>query len=97
MDLNKETIDRVAELAAALTPPSDIAALLGIPADMLKAELADRLSPLRAAYLKAKAETALMFARQLSRHFRSKPLLLLISPYWTGISSIIIHHLTSAQ
>lgn len=62
MDLNKETIDRVAELAAALTPPSDIAALLGIPADMLKAELADRLSPLRAAYLKAKAETALTWS-----------------------------------
>mgnify|MGYP000729632673 FL=1 len=64
MDLNKETIDRVAELAAALTPPSDIAALLGIPADMLKAELAEHLSPLRAAYLKAKAETALMLRRQ---------------------------------
>ncbi len=64
MDLNKETIDRVAELAAALTPPSDIAALLGINTDILKAELSDCLSPLRAAYLKAKAETALMLRRQ---------------------------------
>lgn len=64
MELKKETIARVAELAAALTPPSDIAALLGIPADMLKAELADSQSPLRAAYLKAKAETALMLRRQ---------------------------------
>lgn len=57
-------IDRVAELAADLTPPSEIAALLDIDPDVLRAELAIKSSPLRIAYVKAKAGTALMLRKQ---------------------------------
>lgn len=59
-----EIIKGVAELAAALTPPTEIAALLDIDEDVLRAELCCKDSPVRAAYYKAKAETALMLRRQ---------------------------------
>ncbi len=59
-----ETIARITDLAADLTPPSEIAALLGIDEDLLRLELADKGSPVRRAYLKAKAETALMLRRR---------------------------------
>lgn len=64
MTLTQELIDRVAELAADLTPPSEIAALLDLDDDMFRAELAFKGSPLRAAYLKAKATTAHMLRKQ---------------------------------
>lgn len=57
-------IEKVAELAAALTPPTEIAALLDLDEDLLRLELASKDSPLRAAYFRAKAETALMLRRQ---------------------------------
>lgn len=61
---NQEIIDRIAQLAADLTPPSEIAALLDIDADVLRAELSVKSSPVRAAYMKAKAQTALMLRKQ---------------------------------
>ena len=61
---NQETIDHIAELAADLTPPSEIAALLDIDADVLRTELSVKSSPVRAAYMKAKAQTALMLRKQ---------------------------------
>lgn len=59
-----QIIDRVAELAADLTPPAEIAALLDIDPDLFRAELAIKSSPVRLAYLKAKANTALMLRKQ---------------------------------
>lgn len=50
--------DRIAELARDLTPISEIAALLDINEDMLRMEINDKSSPVRHAYMKAKAETA---------------------------------------
>lgn len=61
---NPDFISEVARLAADLTPVTDIAALLDVDVDMLRAELALKSSPLRSAYLKAKAGTALMLRRQ---------------------------------
>ena len=55
---------KVAELAGQLTPPSEIAALLDIDQDMLNCELACKNSPLRKAYMKAKATTALVLRKQ---------------------------------
>lgn len=57
-------INDIAELAAALTPVEDIAALLDINEDMLRMELATPQSPVRRAYLKARAQTALMLRKQ---------------------------------
>ena len=51
-------LDRIAELARDLTPISEIAALLDINEDMLRMEINDKSSPVRHAYMKAKAETA---------------------------------------
>lgn len=53
-----EVLDRIAELARDLTPISEIAALLDINEDMLRMEINDKSSPVRHAYMKAKAETA---------------------------------------
>lgn len=60
----QEIIDRISELAADLTPPTEIATILDIDIDVFRAELAIKSSPVRAAYLKAKANTALMLRRQ---------------------------------
>lgn len=57
-------INDIAELAAALTPVEDIAVLLDIDADELRMQLADTSSPVRKAYLKARANTALMLRKQ---------------------------------
>ena len=62
--IDQNTIERIAGLAADLTPPSEIAALLDIDPDLLKAELAIKTSPVRIAYFKAKAQTALMLRKQ---------------------------------
>lgn len=64
MTLTQELIDRVAELAADLTPPSEIAALLDLDPDQFRAELSFKGSPLRAAYFKSKAMTAHMLRKQ---------------------------------
>lgn len=64
MTFSQETIDNIASLAADLTPPGDIAAILDLDADVLRTELAMKHSPVRRAYLKAKAETAHMLRHQ---------------------------------
>ena len=64
MDYNDETVSRIEELAALLTPIRDIAAIMELDEDMLRLELATKGSPVRAAYLKAKARTALDMRRQ---------------------------------
>lgn len=64
MTFTTELIDRVAELAADLTPPTEIAAILDIDADLLRAELAVKQSPVRLAYFKAKAATAHLLRKQ---------------------------------
>lgn len=61
---DQATLDAVAELAAALTPISEMAALLGIDENALRLAVNDKSSPLRAAYLKAKAQTALSLRQQ---------------------------------
>lgn len=57
---NPDIIARISELAADLTPPTEIAALLDVDIDLLRAELARKDLPVRKAYFKSKAETARM-------------------------------------
>lgn len=64
MTFNDDLIAEVAALAADLTPVSHIAAILSLDEDALRAQLSALDSPLRSAYLKAKAETALALRRQ---------------------------------
>ena len=64
MKFSQEVISRIAELAADLTPVSEIAVLIDVDPDVLRAELSLRNSPVRIAYLKAKATTAHMLRRQ---------------------------------
>lgn len=64
MDFSTEQIERIAELAAILTPVSDMAVLLGIDADELRHEIRNRTSPVSLAYYRAKAETAMRLRRQ---------------------------------
>lgn len=59
-----EVIQKIAELAAELTPPTEIAVLLDIDIDLFKAELANKYSEAHAAYYKAKATTAHMLRKQ---------------------------------
>ena len=56
---DQDMLDRIAELAAALTPISEIAALLDLNEDMLRLAINDKSSLVRKVYFKAKAETAL--------------------------------------
>lgn len=64
MDYSDEFIEKVRELAEALTPVSDIAALLDVDESILRDELCNKLSPVRKAYIKGKATTALALRRQ---------------------------------
>lgn len=59
-----DILKKIAELAADLTPPSEIAVLLGIDQDIFKSELADKHSPAHEAYFRAKAETAHLLRKQ---------------------------------
>lgn len=59
-----DILKKIAELAADLTPPSDIAVLLGIDPDIFKTELADKHSQAHEAYFRAKAETAHLLRKQ---------------------------------
>lgn len=56
---NPELINKIAELARALTPISEIAALLDLNEEILRMVINDKSSPVRLAYMKAKAQTAL--------------------------------------
>lgn len=60
----QETIQKIAELAAELTPPTEIAVLLDIDIDLFKAELANKHSAAHVAYYKAKARTAHILRKQ---------------------------------
>ncbi len=64
MNFSQELIDKIAELAADLTPLSEIAALLDIDEDYLRAEMSLKHSPARKAYMRAKAQTAHMLRKQ---------------------------------
>lgn len=59
-----DILKKIAELAADLTPPSEIAVLLGIDPDIFKSELANKHSPAHEAYFRAKAETAHLLRKQ---------------------------------
>ena len=61
---NQDVLDRIAELAAALTPISEIAALLDLNEDMLRLAINDKSSPVRKVYFRAKAETAHKLRKQ---------------------------------
>ena len=58
------TIKQIQELAEALTPVSDIAALLDIDENELREEINYVNSPVRRAYNKGKAKTALALRKQ---------------------------------
>ncbi len=62
--LTDEHIRQIAELASQLTPVSEIAAILDIDIDMLRAQLADKHTAAHKAYFKAKALTAHMLRKQ---------------------------------
>lgn len=64
MDYSDSFIQRVRELAEALTPVSDIAALLDVDEISLREELSNKSSALRKAYDKGKATTALALRKQ---------------------------------
>lgn len=64
MLIDDSYIPQIAELAADLTPPSEIAALLDLDVDILRAELADKHSAIHIAYYKAKAKTAHALRKQ---------------------------------
>lgn len=64
MFFSEETIDKIAEYAADLTPVSEIAAMLDINEDALRLALSDSGSKVRHAYMKAKATTAHALRRQ---------------------------------
>lgn len=57
-------IQKIADLASALTPIGDIAVLLDIKEELLRYAINLHDSPVRKAYMRAKAETALKLRRQ---------------------------------
>lgn len=61
---SQEQINEIGKLAGELTPPREIAVLLGFDVDIFKAQLADKHSQAHQAYFRAKAETARMLRRQ---------------------------------
>ncbi len=61
---DQSTLEGIAELAAALTPISEMAALLGLDEDALRLAVNDKTSAVRSVYLKAKAQTALSLRQQ---------------------------------
>ena len=64
MVYSTEQLDRISELAALLTPISDMAVLLDVDADTLRLDILDRNSPVSRAYYYAKASTALKLRRR---------------------------------
>ncbi len=55
MEYSKEQIDKVQELAEVFLPISDIAVILEVDPNLLKADIRDYDNPVRAAYLKGKS------------------------------------------
>lgn len=64
MDFSTEQIKQIEELAAILTPISEMAVLLDVDADELRNEIRYRKSPVSRAYYRAKAETSTRLRRQ---------------------------------
>lgn len=64
LSLTPEELERVEEMAAALTPIREIAALLGYPADEVRTAIADQSTDIHRAYERGKASTALAFRKQ---------------------------------
>lgn len=60
---SNEQISQIKDLAAALTPISDIAILMDLDVYQLRDALADPSSPVSQAYKRAKAETMLSIRR----------------------------------
>lgn len=66
MTFSQDQIEKIEQLAAIFLPISDIATLIGVEPFCLKAEIRDYDSPVRAAYLKAKATAkAKMLAQEM--------------------------------
>lgn len=61
---SQEQLQKISVLASDLTPPRDIAILLGLDVDSFMDQLANRYSDAHKAYFKAKAETAHMLRKQ---------------------------------
>jgi hypothetical protein len=57
-------MDRIKEYASLLMPVSDIAVLIGVDEDELKAQIANKTSPEAKAYRLGRAETVLEIRRQ---------------------------------
>lgn len=64
MDYSTEQIEQIKELAACLTPVSDIAVLLDVDMDELRMDIRDRRSPVSRAYYHAKADISLKLRKQ---------------------------------
>lgn len=64
MDFSTEQIKQIEELAAILTPISDMAVLLDVDVDELRNEIRYRKSPASRAYYRAKAETSKRLRQQ---------------------------------
>lgn len=64
MQYSKEQIEKVQELAEALTPIRDIATLLDVPEDELRIDIRNHNSEVSRAYRIAKAEIALRLRKQ---------------------------------
>lgn len=63
-DFTSEEINQIAELAASLTPISDIGAIMDIPEPILLYAIRDKDSEVSKAYRGAKARTALELRKQ---------------------------------
>lgn len=64
MGYSTEQIEKIKELAACLTPVSDMAILLDMDVDALRLEIRNRNTPVSRAYHYAKADTALRLRKQ---------------------------------
>lgn len=64
MDYSTLQLQQLSELAASLTPISDIAVMMEVDADELRMDIRDRTSAVSKVYYKAKAETALKLRKQ---------------------------------
>lgn len=64
MDYSTEQLERVKELAACLTPISDMAVLLDMDLDVLRLDIRNHNTQVSRAYHHAKADTALRLRKQ---------------------------------
>jgi len=64
MDYSTEQLTKIEEYAGYLLPITDMAALMGVDVDELKADIGDKNTPVSKAYRKAKAETMLLLRKQ---------------------------------